>query len=156
MTLETPEIVEIAADDLCRDLRTLGVAAGTALVVHASLRRIGRVAGGAEGVIRALMDMLTPEGALMMPAFSGQLSDPAESRNRPQTFDPVRTPSQDMGAIAETFRNCPGCIAATIRSSPWPPGAAMRRNWPRTMDLIGHSAQTRRSAGSASVAARCC
>lgn len=108
MTLETPEIVEIAADDLCRDLRTLGVAAGTALVVHASLRRIGRVAGGAEGVIRVLMDMLTPEGALMMPAFSGQLSDPAESRNRPQPFDPVRTPSQDMGAIAETFRKLPG------------------------------------------------
>ena len=108
MTLETPEIVEIAADDLCRDLRTLGVTAGAALVVHASLRRIGRVAGGADSVIRALMDMLTREGTLMMPAFSGQLSGPAELRNRPQPFDPVRTPSQDMGAIAETFRKLPG------------------------------------------------
>ena len=93
----------------------------------------------------------------MMPAFSGQLSGPAELRNRPQPFDPVRTPSQDMGAIAETFRKLPGgCIAATIRYSPWPPGAAMRRNWSRTMGSIGHSAQTRRSADSASVAARCC
>ena len=60
MTLETPEIVEIAAGDLCRDLRTLGVTAGAALVVHASLRRIGRVAGGADSVIRALMDMRPP------------------------------------------------------------------------------------------------
>lgn len=108
MPLEFPEFVEIAADDLSRDLRELGVAPGAALVVHASLRRIGRVAGGAESVIRALMDILTPEGTLMMPAFSGQLSDAAELGGQPQPFDPVRTPSQDMGAIAETFRNLPG------------------------------------------------
>jgi len=112
MPLEFPEFVEFAADDLSRDLRELGVAAGATLVVHASLRRIGRVAGGAESVIRALMDILTPEGTLMMPAFSGQLngpvSGPAESRDPPQPFDPVQTPSQDMGAIAETFRKLPG------------------------------------------------
>ncbi len=61
MTLECPEIVEIAADDLCRDLRALGVTAGAALMVHASLRRIGRVPGGADSVIGSLMDVLTPE-----------------------------------------------------------------------------------------------
>ena len=108
MTMEFSETEEISSDRLCRDLRALGVAAGAALVVHASLRRIGWVAGGAEGLIQALMAVLTPEGTLVMPAFSGQLTGRAALGDRPQPFDPARTPSQDMGAIAETFRRLPG------------------------------------------------
>ena len=108
MTMEISETGEISSDRLCRDLRALGVAAGAALVVHASLRRIGWVAGGAEGLIQALMAVLTPEGTLVMPAFSGQLTGPPGSRDRPQPYDPARTPSQDMGAVAETFRRLPG------------------------------------------------
>ncbi len=106
--MEISETEEISSDHLCHDLRALGVAAGAALVVHASLRRVGWVAGGAEGMIQALMAVLTPEGTLVMPAFSGQVTGPPGSRNRPQPYDPARTPSQDMGAIAETFRKLPG------------------------------------------------
>ena len=94
-------------DRLCADLRALGVTMGAALVVHASLRRIGWVVGGAESVIQALMEVLTPEGTLVMPAFSGQVSDPAAGSDPPQPFDSAHTPSQDMGAIAETFRKLP-------------------------------------------------
>ncbi len=93
----------IERDGLRADLRALGVQPGAALVVHASLRRIGWVVGGAESVIEALMEVLTPEGILVMPTFTGQLSDPAAGH-----FDPLRTPSRDMGAIAETFRKLPG------------------------------------------------
>ena len=119
--MEQLDTVAITADDLRRGLRALGVLAGAALVVHASLRRIGRVAGGAESVIRALMDTLTPEGILVMPTFSGQLSDPAEWRDPPapagqiaalradmQPFDPARTPTRNMGAVPEAFRAWPG------------------------------------------------
>jgi aminoglycoside 3-N-acetyltransferase len=110
----------ITRDDLCTDLRALGVAAGAALVVHASLRRIGWVVGGAESVIRALMDVLTAEGTLVMPTFSGQLSDPAAWRDpavpagwvetirgHMPPFDPARTPTRHMGAIPEAFRTWP-------------------------------------------------
>ena len=115
MTTESPKDAAgipvpepVTPDRLRADLRALGVAAGAALVVHASLRRIGWVVGGAESAIRALMDVLTPEGILVMPTFSGQLSDSAEWRDPPAPFDPAHTPSHDMGAMAETFRNLPG------------------------------------------------
>ncbi|MHA1153856.1 MAG: aminoglycoside N(3)-acetyltransferase [Alphaproteobacteria bacterium] len=111
----------ISADDLCRDLRALGLDAGAALVVHVALRQIGWVAGGAASIIHALMVVLTPAGTLVMPTFSERLCDPAEWYDPPapagqvaiiraemQLFDPVRTPTQNMGAVAETFRTCPG------------------------------------------------
>ncbi len=121
MTLDDPETGEITPDDLCRELRALGLDAGAALVVHVALGQIGRVAGGAASVIQALMAVLTPAGTLVMPTFSGQLSDPAEWRDPPapagevaairaamQPFDPARTPTRNMGAVPEAFRVLPG------------------------------------------------
>ena len=120
MTLETQNTEPVTPDRLRADLRALGVAAGAALVVHASLRRIGWVVGGAESVIRALMEVLTPEGTLVMPTFTGQLSDPAAWRDPPvpagwvetirdhmPSFDPARTPTRHMGAVPEAFRTWP-------------------------------------------------
>src|SRR5271154_5984463 len=99
---------------LVRDLRSLGVAPGSVLLVHASLRRIGWMVGGAHAVILALMDAVGPEGTLVMPTFSGQLTDPAgwrepaipeawieTLRDHLPTYDPARTPTRGMGAIAE-------------------------------------------------------
>ncbi len=108
-------------ESLAQDLRTLGVEPSMALLVHASLGRIGWTVGGAETVIHALMDVLTPDGTLMMPSFSGHLSDPAEWSNPPvpdawidvirahmPAFDPLRTTTRSMGRIAEAFRTWPG------------------------------------------------
>ncbi len=107
-------------DTLGRDLRTLGVEPGMALIVHASLGQIGWTVGGAACVIHALMDVLTPDGTLVMPSFSEQLSDPAGWSNPPvpdawidvirahmPAFDPVRTATRNMGRIAEAFRTWP-------------------------------------------------
>jgi len=43
------------------------------VVVHSSLSSFGYVEGGADAVIDALEEVITPEGTLVMPTFSGEL-----------------------------------------------------------------------------------
>jgi aminoglycoside 3-N-acetyltransferase len=91
------------------------------VLVHSSLSALGWVNGGAVAVIQALMDVLTPQGTLIMPTHSGGLSDPAKWENPPVPADwwePIRqtmppydadiTPTSGMGIIPETFRKWPG------------------------------------------------
>ena len=56
----------LSASDLSDDLRLLGVHDGDTLRVHASLRAIGPVEGGAEGVIEALESAVGHDGTLLM------------------------------------------------------------------------------------------
>ena len=106
---------------LARDLRALGVPEGGVLMVHSSLSALGWVAGGPVAVIQALLDALGPAGTLTMPAFTGDLTEPAHWQSPPvpeawwpviraetPAFDPALTPTRMMGRIAETFRSWPG------------------------------------------------
>ena len=106
---------------LAADLQALGVGPGMLLNVHSSLSRIGWVVGGAQAVVEALLEVLGPDGTLMMPTHSGQLSDPSHWRMPPApeswwptirdempAYDPVTTPTRKMGAIVEVFRRVPG------------------------------------------------
>ena len=104
------------------DLQRLGVRSGQLLMVHSSLSKIGYVLGGAQAIVRALIEVLGPDGTLVMPAFSPEVSDPATwsdrrfdgddlevARDHVPAFDPAVTPTS-MGAIAETFRTWPGVV----------------------------------------------
>ncbi len=51
---------------LVRDLRALGVEPGRTVMLHVSVKAIGWVVGGPDVVIQSLLDVLTPEGTLMM------------------------------------------------------------------------------------------
>lgn len=110
-------------DSVTADLRSLGLAPGLTVLVHSALSQLGWVSGGPVAVVEALLDVLTPAGTLVMPTFSGDLSDPAEWRNPPvpadwvpiirattPAFDPRVTPTRSMGRIVETFRSWPGVV----------------------------------------------
>ena len=107
-------------ESLRADLAALGVAAGSTLMVHSSLSRVGYVVGGAATLIRALLDVLTPAGTLVMPAETPCCGDPSswnDPRVRSEWFDTIRehlpvfdarTAPTTMGALAEAFRTYPG------------------------------------------------
>ena len=47
-------------------------------MVHSSMSSLGYVVNGALDVIDALLEAVGPEGTLLMPAHTGQLTDPAD------------------------------------------------------------------------------
>lgn len=111
------------AGGIARQLRELGLPAGATVIVHSSLSRLGWVAGGAQAVVQALLIALGPDGTLVMPAHSRQLTEPADWGNPPvpeswweiirqetPAFDPRVTPTYYMGAIVECFRSFPGVL----------------------------------------------
>jgi aminoglycoside N3'-acetyltransferase len=80
---------------LVTQLRALGVRPGALLMVHASLRRVGPVDGGADTVLDALRDALTPDGTLLM-ILAAEDDAP---------FDAQRSPAwREVGVLAERFR----------------------------------------------------
>ena len=83
---------------LAVDLRALGVREGSVLLVHAALRSLGSVEGGAETVVLALLKALGHNGTLLFPALSYR----TVTSERPY-FDIRHTPSC-VGALPEYFR----------------------------------------------------
>ena len=109
-------------DSIAQDLRQLGLAEGTTVIVHSSLSAIGWVCGESVALVRALMDIVTAEGTIVMPAQTS-LCDPALWNNPPvppewidiirdtmPAYDTAITPTCGIGVVAETFRKWPGVI----------------------------------------------
>ncbi|MEO1203417.1 MAG: AAC(3) family N-acetyltransferase, partial [Pseudomonadota bacterium] len=105
---------------LVRELSELGLRPGLTVMVHSSLGNVGWTVGGPVTVVRALLELLGPDGTLVMPAESPHVSDPRhwnDARVREEwfdairehlpVFDPLTTPTT-MGVIAEAFRSYPG------------------------------------------------
>lgn len=105
---------------LAGGFRDLGVAPGDVVMVHASLRAVGEVAGGPDQVHLALEDVLTPDGTLIMYAGCPRYYDevgrgnltPEQERDvldKLPPFDPETARSaRDHGALVELFRTSPG------------------------------------------------
>ena len=79
-------------------LRQMGLRSGDGTVVHSSLSSMGRVEGGAQAVVEAFLEVLGPQGILMVPTFT---------HSGTEYFDPVQSPSKN-GAITEAARHYPG------------------------------------------------
>jgi aminoglycoside 3-N-acetyltransferase len=115
----------VTGQRILRDLRRLGVEPGQTLLVHASLRALGWVRGGAPTVISALRQAVGPDGHVVAP--TGTEANSATSRmhrariamltpdqvaayrdNMP-AFDKDTTPS-GMGAVSEALRTADGAV----------------------------------------------
>lgn len=110
-------------EELVKDLKALGVQTGDCLLVHSSLSKLGWVIGREVTVVEALIEAVGEEGTLVMPSFSGENSDPKNWQAPPvpkewverikkhmPPFDPILTPTRQMGKIADLFRHYPGTL----------------------------------------------
>ena len=101
----------------------MGVIPGDGLFVHSSMRAIGPMVGGAQCIVRTMLDVIGDDGLLAMPGFSSDAYfhshfDPArlsateitEVERAVPGFDPRLSPASSMGVIAETFRTWPGTL----------------------------------------------
>ncbi|HSL00574.1 MAG TPA: aminoglycoside 3-N-acetyltransferase [Rubrobacteraceae bacterium] len=109
----------MARSRLVRDLENLGVGPSRVVMVHCRMSALGRVVGGAETVVRALLDVLGPDGTLMAytgwqdapPDDLGELDEQARRiyLEEHPPYDPrVALASRDHGRIPEALRTWPG------------------------------------------------
>jgi len=105
----------LTVEDIRRGLEALGVERGQRIMVHSSLRSFGWVEGGAETVIRALMEAIGPEGTLLMPSFNhaGIFRE-----GGPGIYDPLVTPTSN-GRIPDTFWRLPGVFRSLNPTHPF-------------------------------------
>lgn len=84
---------------IVRQLQELGVRSAAPLIVHASLRSVGPIEGGASGLLDALVDVLGPDGTLLMVLGASQDAP----------FDALSSEVEEgMGVLAEVFRQRAG------------------------------------------------
>lgn len=108
----------LTASDLRRDLERLGVAAGDTIMVHAAMSRVGKLIGGPDTLIDALLDAIASTGTLV--AYTDWNADyddlidadgkvPAGLRAHLPPFDPLASRAiRNHGVLAEFIRTRPG------------------------------------------------
>jgi aminoglycoside 3-N-acetyltransferase len=110
-----------SVQSLAGQLYALGVREGQTLIAHSSLRALGWTCGGAQAVIMGLLEAVGPSGTIVMPAHSGDFSDPALWENPPvpeawqeyiretmPAWRPDLSPTRGVGTIPEVFRTMAG------------------------------------------------
>lgn len=107
-------------------LEKLGLEKGDNVMVHTSLSQLGYVCGGAQTVIEALIETVGSQGTIMMPTQSWKNLDPETGvhwdvdkeywdiiRENWPAYDAKLTPTNTMGAVAESFRSWPGAVRSS-------------------------------------------
>ena len=125
-------------------LGEVGVTAGSVVIVHTSLSRLGWVVGDAHAVVEALLAAVGPDGTIVMPAHSS-LSDPGGWVNPPipqewhevvraetPAFDPALTPRRAMGRVVECFSH----LAGVLHSGH--PAVGFLAYGPQAEAIVGH------------------
>ncbi len=89
----------ITSEDIRYGLEGLGFGPGDRIMVHSSLSSFGWVEGGAEAVIKALIDLVGFEGTILMPSFNHGAPFGEFGHG---VYDPLETPCTN-GRIPDMF-----------------------------------------------------
>jgi aminoglycoside 3-N-acetyltransferase len=114
--------VVVTRSQLARELGVLGLKAGQTVMVHASVRALGRIVGGPDTVIRALLDVLTDAGTVMIyvswEEWERALVDDVDTFSEAERlayldecppFDPITSRAERRwGVLTEYLRTWPG------------------------------------------------
>lgn len=93
------------ADDIVQTMEKLGMHKESVVCIHAAMREFYNYQGTAEELIDKILQVITSEGTLMMPAYPDQ----THTHDKNYVFNPKTEPTK-AGKLAETFRNYPGVI----------------------------------------------
>ena len=94
----------LTIEELKKALTGLGIVPGDRIMVHSSYKSFGKVEKGPHGIIQALLETVTSEGIVAMPA----LSDCCDGGTA-GVYDKATTPIEKwVGIIPELFRQTPG------------------------------------------------
>ena len=112
----------LTADRLSHEISALGVAPGDVVMVHVSLRAIGPLRNGADGLLDALRTSVGEDGTLLMVLGANIAHDWVNKRPELERealladapiFDPLRAPVfSEVGYFAEIFRRAPGTLVS--------------------------------------------
>ncbi|MBK8035159.1 MAG: aminoglycoside 3-N-acetyltransferase [Chloroflexi bacterium] len=114
----------VVRSQLGADLRRLGLRAGDTVLLHVSVKSIGWMVGGPQVVLKAIFDVLTAEGTLMMlaswegnPYELDEWSDEEQQRwlDECPPFDPETSPAdhRELSILAEYLRTWEGAQRST-------------------------------------------
>lgn len=108
---------------LAADLAAIGLGPGDAVLVHAALRKVGRVLGGPDIILAAMQDVVGPAGTILgYTDWQLEDEDRVDPALRPHIppFDPHRSrATRDNGFWPELVRTTPGACRSGN------PGASM-------------------------------
>ena len=108
--------------EIADDFRTLGLGAGDVVMVHASVRSVGEIAGGPDQIHLAIKDAITDAGTMMMYASCPDYVDEVGRGVHPGSkeleileklppFDALTArAARDNGTLVEFFRTYPGSL----------------------------------------------
>ncbi|MDX1358509.1 MAG: AAC(3) family N-acetyltransferase [Clostridia bacterium] len=110
----------ITINDIHSSLKKLGIKLGDIVLMHCSMSTLGWICGGAQALLLAVMKAVGTEGTLVMPAHSGDWSDPINWQHPPvpkewvpiirdnmPAYNKDMTPARGIGKVAELFRTLP-------------------------------------------------
>jgi aminoglycoside 3-N-acetyltransferase len=113
----------LTVSSLTREFQACGLAEGQTVLVHMAMSKLGWIIGGAEAVILALLGAVGESGTIMMVTNSSSNTDPWEWQHPPvpeewwqsirdntPAYNPLTTPSRELGVVPELFRIWPGAV----------------------------------------------
>ncbi len=158
----------LTAATLTAGLRACGVREGQTVLVQMAMSKLGFVVGAAQAVADGLLAAVGPSGTIVVPTHSADNSEPSHWQHPPvpeswwllirehtPAYNPLNTPTRQMGAVAELLRRWPPRCGAHTRHSRWRPSARTRPISPPSTSSATTPASARRSTRSTGWTATC-